>query len=455
MVKESSLLLPQPASDPSENVALDIDIDGVNTSGITSVERKELRLWTSIHSSLSWSSMHKSFADSLRAARTLHPKLATVTLKKIRTTLDAKMCALLHVVASIRGAWSARHEAHAARSCDGNDDDGPSSSSTATATNTKDTNVRWMRASSLSPASMCTVLADAVATIRKTDAEAVRVVLDRIRTTLVVGIIALPRRIAHGIFCEFIDHAQHGRPWWHYGTGLVIASYVIFLLISLTWPLPKSAEANVSVCGYLEVIPKWYVFFFDVVVAAGLDSTVWHTVTAVTNESNKLIAAFQMLLGCACSVGLAGFTVYPRCLWDYHQNFVKLWLYATSLAMMLMLLRDFRKPKFTAIPFVMWSGGVCLCVYNYFDNTWQFYVSEMITIFSYICWCSTIQRRLGRPFSIPYVMLVCGVAAYVLMDTFESNLDRCPVYDKQPQKLFLDLVEENELTSVRGDERRV
>jgi hypothetical protein len=204
-----------------------------------------------------------------------------------------------------------------------------------------------------------------------------------------------------------------------YGTLLVLLEYVIFVLISLAGGFKR--PENTSVCGYLELLPNWVGLFYFHVAASGIDSTVWHAVMTVKKEPHTLFAAIQMISGVACAGALLGFSVFPRCLWSWHQSCVLLWVYATSFAMILMLFRDHRKEKYTAIPLIVWLLGAFLCNLFYYESSFRFYAAEGLTILAYIMWCSSLQHLHGRKFKMTYVLVVNGLEAVLIMQLFRYN----------------------------------
>ena len=204
-----------------------------------------------------------------------------------------------------------------------------------------------------------------------------------------------------------------------YGTLLVLLEYVLFVLISLSGGF--SPPKNISICGYLELLPDWIAFFYFHVAACGVDSTIWHVVMTVKKEPHILLAAIQMVSGVACAGALLGFSVFPRCLWERHQSCVLLWVYATSFTMFLMFLRDSRKEKYSAIPLICWSLGAFFCNLFYYESTFRFYAAEGMTILAYITWCSSLQHLHGRKFKMTYVFLVNGLEAALIMKFYRYN----------------------------------
>ena len=175
----------------------------------------------------------------------------------------------------------------------------------------------------------------------------------------------LPTYLFTGCWGECI--AQQGEPIWAYGTLFVIIEYAFFVFVSLNGGF--KAPRNISICGYMELLPDWVAFMYCHVATCGIDSTLWHAATIVKKEPNMLLAIVQMVLSCLSAFTLLGFSIFPRCLWNRHQTCVLWWVYVTSFAMGVMFLRDFRKPNYTVVPGLVWAIGTFLCNYFYYESS--------------------------------------------------------------------------------------
>ena len=78
----------------------------------------------------------------------------------------------------------------------------------------------------------------------------------------------IPRYILTGCWGECI--AQQGEPLFMYGTLFVIAEYALFVFLSLNGGF--KSPRNVSICGYMELLPDWVAFMYCHVVGP---STRW------------------------------------------------------------------------------------------------------------------------------------------------------------------------------------
>mmetsp|Transcript_32812 Transcript_32812/g.80797 ORF Transcript_32812/g.80797 Transcript_32812/m.80797 type:complete len:304 (-) Transcript_32812:101-1012(-) len=221
----------------------------------------------------------------------------------------------------------------------------------------------------------------------------------------------VPRYMLTGCWGECI--AQQGQPWWAYGTLLVMVEYALFVLLSLNGGF--KAPKNVSICGYMELLPDWVAFLYCHVAASGVDSTLWHAAVIVKKEPFMPLAVVQMVLSVLCAFTLTGFSIYPRCLWNRHQTCVLWWVYVTSFAMGIMFLRDFRKPNYTVVPALCWAFGTYLCNHFYYESSLNFYTGEAVSIVSYIMWCSSIQRQHGRKYTLFNVVVYDGIAAVIML----------------------------------------
>ena len=272
--------------------------------------------------------------------------------------------------------------------------------------------------------------------VETTNMNTIGTALRRLSKSTAAWTIRLPRTIVNGLFGECIVNYEHDKRWWFsQGMALVTLLYLGFVLFTVAGPLYK--ETDVSICGYLEIVPSYYVFMFCVVAAAGADATLFNIVHIVRTEMNTVVAAVQMLLGSVCAVGLIGFTAVPRCMWTVHQAFVLSWAYAGTLAMLISLIRDCKKPHYTAVPFAWWMIGVALCAIFFDKGGWGFYNAEGLCVLSYIAWCSSLHRRFERLWTCPHILGVCGFIAFAIMKLFQHNLSHCTVKAKQPQTMDL------------------
>ena len=141
---------------------------------------------------------------------------------------------------------------------------------------------------------------DAVQTL---DMKTVGTALRRLPKWTVASVIRLPRIFVNGIFGEVIWNHERDKRWWYvHGILLVTFLYLGFVLFTVVGPLYK--QTNVSICGYLEIVPSYYAFLFCMVAAVGAESTMWNIVHVVRTEKNTFFAAVQMMLGSICAVGL-------------------------------------------------------------------------------------------------------------------------------------------------------
>jgi len=140
---------------------------------------------------------------------------------------------------------------------------------------------------------------------------------------------------------------------------LVVLEYFSFVAVSMFGNIP--APKNVSICGFLELVPNWVFFLYAHVAAAGVDCTVFAALAIFRKETaesgNKGIGVARGLLMLLCAVCLAGFSAVPRCLWDVHQNLVLCWVVATSAAMFLSLLRERSCEGYSVFPLFLCHVG--------------------------------------------------------------------------------------------------
>jgi len=227
----------------------------------------------------------------------------------------------------------------------------------------------------------------------------------------------LPSYLFAGCWGECI--AQQGQPMHVYGTLVVIIEYTLFVLLSLSGAF--KAPRNISICGYMELLPDWVAILYFLVAASGIDSTLWHAAIIAKKEPFMPLAVVQMVLSVLSAITLAGFSVFPRCLWTRHQTCVVWWVYFTSAAMAVMFLRDFRKPTYTIVPALCWAIGTYWCAVFYRESSMNFYTGEAISIVSYVMWCSSLQRQHGRKFTLLNVLVYDGAAAVAMLLAFRYH----------------------------------
>ena len=238
-----------------------------------------------------------------------------------------------------------------------------------------------------------------------------------------------PRAIAclvRGTVGECASHRAEKLPLWRSGMLLVVVEYVAFVALSL-WggtPPPK----NVSICGYLELLPDCIFFLYAHVAAAGVDCTLFHALAVFRrerNEGHRALGVARALLLATCALCLAGFSAIPRCLWTAHQNTVLTWVTSTSLAMGLGFTRDRSLALYSPFPFLAWVVGTAFCLAFYYESSMRFYVAEATTVVAYVLWCSNANLIFGRAtFSFARVAALDGAAALALTGAFRYNQNR-------------------------------
>jgi hypothetical protein len=207
---------------------------------------------------------------------------------------------------------------------------------------------------------------------------------------------------------------------------LVVAEYVAFVALSLWGGTP--APKNVSICGYLELLPDSVFFLYAHVAAAGVDCTLFHALAVFRrerNEGNVAMSHLRALLLATCALCLAGFSIIPRCLWTAHQNAVLTWVTSTSLAMLLGFARDRSLAPYSPFPLIAWLVGTAFCVAFYYESSLRFYAAEATTVVAYILWCSNANLLFGRAtFSVARVAALDGAVALALTGAFRYNQNR-------------------------------
>ena len=68
------------------------------------------------------------------------------------------------------------------------------------------------------------------------------------------------RWLVQGAFRECISHQEEGHALTHSGTFLVFMEYILFVALSLFGGF--TAPVNISICGYMELLPDWVAFLY-------------------------------------------------------------------------------------------------------------------------------------------------------------------------------------------------
>ncbi len=226
--------------------------------------------------------------------------------------------------------------------------------------------------------------------------------------------------LVHGFFGECAAHRKKGLPLSHSGMMFVALEYLTFSYASVSGAFP--APNNLSICGYMELLPDWVLFLYCHVAAAGIDATLWNAVAFARHEPAPVIGVARMLLSLASALCLLGFSVIPRCLWAWHQGCVLWWVNVASGAMALACLRDRKRPGFSYAPCVLWAVGVFSCNYFYYGSSMQFYVAEATGVTAYIAWCSNAHRTYERNgYGMKRILVLDGVAGAAILAAFRYN----------------------------------
>ena len=210
-----------------------------------------------------------------------------------------------------------------------------------------------------------------------------------------------------------------GQPVFMYGTLFICFEYALFCVICVGGVY--KSPPNISICGYLELLPNWVAFLYFQVASSGIDSTLWHAAITLKQEPRPFLAILQCALGLSCATTLFGFSILPRCLWDWHQECVLAWVSLTSAAMSINIARDYRNLDYTAFPAALWILGIFFCNFFYHESTLRFFFAEALSVISYILWCSSNHRQLDREFTIFHVLIIDGFLATIFLGLFRYH----------------------------------
>ena len=235
-----------------------------------------------------------------------------------------------------------------------------------------------------------------------------------------------PKAVAcliQGTVGECAGHRAERLPVWRSGMLLVVAEYFAFVLLSL-WGGTR-APKNISICGYLELLPDWVAFLYMHVAAAGVDCTLFMALAVArkeTAEGHAWLGVIRAGVITICALCLAGFSAIPRCLWNMHQSSVLCWVCATSFAMFLGTVRDRTLEGYSVFPFLSWSVGTYFCVSFYYESSMRFYVAEATTVVAYVLWCSNGHAAYVRKkFTMLHFFIADGTLGAAVLLAFRYN----------------------------------
>ena len=114
-----------------------------------------------------------------------------------------------------------------------------------------------------------------------------------------------------------VSYDKRDRSWTEHGEACLLATGQLYPACAVAMGM---RTANISLCGYMELVPNVVGATYFVGVAGTVASCVWGTLRATRAEPNRALKAARFAAGMTPAVTLAGTFVFPRCMWNLHQT---------------------------------------------------------------------------------------------------------------------------------------
>jgi len=234
-----------------------------------------------------------------------------------------------------------------------------------------------------------------------------------------------------------VSYDKRDRPWLEHGEACLLATGQLYPLCAVATGM---RTANISLCGYMELVPNIVGATYFVGVAGTVASCVWGTLRATRAEPHRALKAARFAAGMTPAVTLAGTFVFPRCMWNVHQTCVVWWAWSALFAMVFEWVAD---SKFVArrarrgervvtsdvvLPQLTYAIGFAITLKFYYTNSSDFFRGEILSANSFSWWCLSKHRAgtfAGRSKARTYtwreLFLVDGLYAALMMCVYRFN----------------------------------
>jgi len=223
---------------------------------------------------------------------------------------------------------------------------------------------------------------------------------------------------------------------WEQGEFLLEVCWHAFALSA--WA--TSEARSISVCGYLEIVPNALAWMYFLTIAGCVVSAFWSALASARAETRRALKLGRFVVACAPACALVGLSIYPRCMWHPHQDFVLAWANLAAFAMMFEFVVDskffaerFRRGERVvtsdvALPQLAFIIGYLITLKFYQDNGTNFFRGEIMGSGSYGWWVLS-KHRAGtfahqpnaRVYTWREMFLVDGCFAVAMMCVFRFN----------------------------------
>lgn len=234
-----------------------------------------------------------------------------------------------------------------------------------------------------------------------------------------------------------VSYDKRDRSWTEHGEACLLATGQLYPACATAMGM---RTANISLCGYMELVPNVIGATYFVGVAGTVASCVWGTLRATRAEPNRALKAARFAVGMTPAVTLAGTFVFPRCMWNVHQTCVVWWAWSALFAMIFEWVVD---SKFVArrarrgervvtsdvvLPQLTYIIGFAITLKFYFTNSTDFFRGEILSANSFSWWCLSKHRAgtfagssQARTYTWRELFLVDGLYAALMMCVYRFN----------------------------------
>jgi hypothetical protein len=247
------------------------------------------------------------------------------------------------------------------------------------------------------------------------------------------------RRTLAERFCRTqlgVWYDKRREPWHAHGEVMMIALGQLFEVAAYA----TTRTANVSLCGYVEVVPNHVALMYFMSVAGALDACAWSSAMATRGETRGWARAARALAGVVPTAALAGTFAFPRCMFGVHQRCVVWWAWSALGAMVLEWALDLKCVRSAArrservvtsdvaLPQLTYALGFYITMKYYYTNSTEFFRGEALAATSFGWWCMSKHRAgtfahhpAARAWTWREFVLIDGILAVALLCVYRYN----------------------------------
>ncbi len=257
------------------------------------------------------------------------------------------------------------------------------------------------------------------------------------------------RRSVAERFCDAqlgVWYDKRREPWHAHGEVMMIALGQLFEVAAYA----TTRTANVSLCGYVEVVPNYVAMMYFMSVAGALDACAWSSAMATRGETRGWARCARALAGVVPTAALAGTFAFPRCMFGVHQRCVVWWAWSALGAMALEWALDSKCVRSAtrrservvtsdvALPQLTYALGFYITMKYYYTNSTEFFRGEVLAATSFGWWCMSKHRAgtfahqpAARAWTWREFVLIDGILAVALLSVYRYNeYHNCPAFGR-------------------------